>query len=146
MIGSVVGSYRITEKIGEGGMGAVFKGVDLMLEREVAVKMLRPVVWKGSPRSNLPLVFRSRYTVQSGRTGSVAGSMLCRPDGRKRTCSHSRSQLPPRGSVSVIDDSAFDTGPADIDNQDVHEATPILKSLRQPSDYYLQSDFPVSTD
>jgi serine/threonine-protein kinase len=42
MIGSVVGSYKITDKIGEGGMGAVFKGVDVMLEREVAIKMLRP--------------------------------------------------------------------------------------------------------
>jgi serine/threonine protein kinase len=42
MIGQVVGSYKITEKIGEGGMGAVFKGIDLMLEREVAIKMLRP--------------------------------------------------------------------------------------------------------
>ncbi len=42
MIGTVVGSYKITEKIGEGGMGAVFKGIDLMLERDVAIKMLRP--------------------------------------------------------------------------------------------------------
>lgn len=42
MIGSVVGNYKIIDRIGEGGMGAVFKGVDLMLEREVAIKMLRP--------------------------------------------------------------------------------------------------------
>jgi serine/threonine-protein kinase len=42
MIGSVIGSYKVTEKIGEGGMGAVFKGIDTMLEREVAIKMLRP--------------------------------------------------------------------------------------------------------
>jgi serine/threonine protein kinase len=42
MIGNVVGNYKIIDKIGEGGMGAVFKGVDLMLEREVAIKMLRP--------------------------------------------------------------------------------------------------------
>ena len=42
MIGTVVGNYKIIEIIGEGGMGAVFKGVDLMLEREVAIKMLRP--------------------------------------------------------------------------------------------------------
>src|SRR5689334_22037500 len=42
MIGSVVGNYKIIEQIGEGGMGTVFKGVDTMLEREVAIKMLRP--------------------------------------------------------------------------------------------------------
>jgi serine/threonine-protein kinase len=42
MIGHVVGNYKIIEKLGEGGMGAVYKGVDLMLEREVAIKVLRP--------------------------------------------------------------------------------------------------------
>src|SRR5215469_16896879 len=42
MIGNVIGTYKIAEKIGEGGMGSVYKGVDLMLEREVAIKVLRP--------------------------------------------------------------------------------------------------------
>jgi serine/threonine protein kinase len=42
MIGKVVGTYKIIEKIGEGGMGSVYKGIDEMLEREVAIKMLRP--------------------------------------------------------------------------------------------------------
>jgi serine/threonine-protein kinase len=42
MISNVVGNYQIRAKIGEGGMGSVFKGLDLMLEREVAIKVLRP--------------------------------------------------------------------------------------------------------
>src|SRR5947209_3666965 len=42
MIGQIVGNYKIEQKLGEGGMGAVFRGVDMMLEREVAIKFLRP--------------------------------------------------------------------------------------------------------
>ncbi len=42
MIGRVVGSYRLIDKLGDGGMGAVYKGVDEMIGREVAIKMLRP--------------------------------------------------------------------------------------------------------
>lgn len=42
MIGRVIGNYKIESKLGEGGMGAVYKGVDTMLDREVAIKALRP--------------------------------------------------------------------------------------------------------
>jgi serine/threonine protein kinase len=48
MIGNLVGNYEITDKIGEGGVGAVYKGVDLVLEREVAIKALRPE-WTSQP-------------------------------------------------------------------------------------------------
>jgi serine/threonine-protein kinase len=36
-----VGGYKTIEKIGEGGMGEVYRGLDTMLEREVAIKQLR---------------------------------------------------------------------------------------------------------
>ncbi len=40
MVGTQIGSYRIDEKIGEGGMGTVYRAMEVNLDRPVAIKVL----------------------------------------------------------------------------------------------------------
>lgn len=49
MIGTQIGSYKIEEEIGEGGMGAVYRALDTRTDEIVAVKALKESILKHSP-------------------------------------------------------------------------------------------------
>src|SRR5688572_3420615 len=50
MIGSRLGPYEITGKLGEGGMGEVYRATDSNLKREVAIKVLPPAFTEDKER------------------------------------------------------------------------------------------------
>ncbi len=50
MVGTTISHYKILEKIGQGGMGEVYRAEDINLSREVAIKVLPEQFTKDSQR------------------------------------------------------------------------------------------------
>ncbi|HKI00693.1 MAG TPA: protein kinase [Thermoanaerobaculia bacterium] len=70
MIGETISKYRIVEKIGEGGMGVVYRAQDVRLGRDVALKLLAPELTRDSPA-------RTRFLQEARTVSSFEHPNIC---------------------------------------------------------------------
>ena len=69
-IGQTIGGHEILEKIGSGGMGAVFRGKDLKLNRTVALKVLLPAFMNDQE-------FRERFILEAQAASALNHPNVC---------------------------------------------------------------------
>ncbi len=70
MIGELVGHYRVVAKIGEGGMGVVYRALDEVLHREVALKVVKK-------DSNLDIATSQNLLHEARASSSLAHPNIC---------------------------------------------------------------------
>jgi Tol biopolymer transport system component/predicted Ser/Thr protein kinase len=70
MIGKTLLQYRIVEKLGEGGMGVVYKALDLKLERLVALKFLPHEI-------NVGAEDRARFLQEARAASAISHPNVC---------------------------------------------------------------------
>ncbi len=109
----IADGYRIIQKLGEGGMGAVYRGEQIALKRAVAIKLLRPEL---SANEQLLHRFRSEatavaklshpntvniYDFGQGKDGSLFIAMEFIEGKSLRSVVHAEAPLPPARALHI---------------------------------------------
>ena len=81
MIGKNIGVYEGVSQIGEGGMGKVFRGLDSLVNREVAIKTPHPAL------------LADEGLVERFRADAVTMAKLHHPKNGSWTCAERRKSL-----------------------------------------------------
>jgi Tol biopolymer transport system component len=71
MTGDTIGHYRVTAKLGEGGMGAVYQARDSKLDRDVAIKVL-PLSFANDPQRKARFEREARVLASLNHPGIAA--------------------------------------------------------------------------
>ena len=112
MIGTRLGSYEISAKLGEGGMGEVWRATDTRLERDLALKVL-PTAFT-EDRDRLARFEREAQLLAQLHHPSIASIFGLEESGGVRALSRAQCEEPParhrrRADRGGLDESSGDT-------------------------------------
>ncbi len=74
--GITLGPYTVTAKIGEGGMGEVYRARDTKLDRDVALKLLPQAFTQEHPAPTLAVTGRTRWLWPAVATAMALGAAI----------------------------------------------------------------------